>query len=488
MIQSGASQNRHTLPRWNRIKTAEQLGEFNSVKKLSLPKDIGSDSLPELLEQWKTEKNLPLAIEIISASKFSKHDENISAILEYAKTATSNISDAPPLLKEFLFETENDTTIASTHQECIEKIKKSLSDFPRNPLLWSELSREYTIMGQRQKSERAIQVAFNLAPENRIILRAIAQFYAHFGDFDQALFFLRKSPLVRVDPWILSSEIALSNEVGRTSKNIKIGQKMILDKNFHPLALSELSSELGTMDFVSGNSKQGKRKFELATIVPYENAVAQIVWVNKNSYNVDSIIKNIPHTNCNFEAEARWHFYNGEWKAAFDLAGMWQEYQPFSREPAMISSFIAADFLMDYRSAEISLQCGLKSNPFDLGLLNNYIYVLTLSGKLDEASDAMNRANKLCPDNNNIPLIATEGLLSYRRGDATTGKTKYLSALEMAKKEKDLDLYYRALLCLAREEKRIGHPISELIQQIEDQKYSFYRKQYNTVINNFQLT
>ena len=58
----------------------------------------------------------------------------------------------------------------------------------------------------------------------------------------------------------------------------------------------------------------------------------------------------------------------------------------------------------------------------------------------------------------------------------------------MAKKEKDLDLYYRALLCLAREEKRIGHPISELIQQIEDQKYSFYRKQYNTVINNFQLT
>ena len=101
MIQSGASQNRHTLPRWNRIKTAEQLGEFNSVKKLSLPKDIGSDSLPELLEQWKTEKNLPLAIEIISASKFSKHDENISAILEYAKTATSNISDAPPLLKEF---------------------------------------------------------------------------------------------------------------------------------------------------------------------------------------------------------------------------------------------------------------------------------------------------------------------------------------------------------------------------------------------------
>lgn len=199
-------------------------------------------------------------------------------------------------------------------------------------------------MGQRQKSERAIQVAFNLAPENRIILRAIAQFYAHFGDFDQALFFLRKSPLVRVDPWILSSEIALSNEVGRTSKNIKIGQKMILDKNFHPLALSELSSELGTMDFISGNSKQGKRKFELATIVPYENAVAQIVWVNK-----------------------------------------------------------------------------------------------------------------------------------------------YLSALEMAKKEKDLDLYYRALLCLAREEKRIRHPISELIQQIEDQKYSFYRKQYNTVINNFQL-
>lgn len=486
MIQSGASQNRHTLPRWNRIKIAVELGEFDSARKPSHPTYATQDNLPDLLEQWKTEKNLPLAIEIISAYKFSQHDEDISSILEYAKTATSTISDVPPLLKEFLFDPERDTTIADSHQKNIERIKKSLTNYPRNPLLWSELSREYTIMGQREKSDKAIRVAFNIAPENRTILRAIAQFYAHFGDFEQALFFLRNSPLVKVDPWVLSSEIALSNEVGRTSKHIKIGQKMILDENFHPLALSELSSELGTMDFVSGNSKQGKRKFELATIAPYENAVAQIIWVNKNAYNVDSIIKNIPPTSCNFEAQARWFFYNGKWKDACDLAGMWQEYQPFSREPAMISSFIAADFLMDYQSAEVSLKCGLKSNPSDLGLLNNYIYVLTLSGKLDEASNTLERVNKLCPENN-ITLTATEGLFLYRRGDPEAGRAKYLSALEMARKEKDLDLYYRALLCFAREEKRVGHPISGLVQQIEDKKYSLYRKQYDTIIDNFRL-
>lgn len=97
MIQSGASQNRHTLPRWNRIKIAVELGEFDSARKPSHPTDATQDDLPDLLEQWKTEKNLPLAIEIISAYKFSQHDEDISSILEYAKTAASTISDVPPL-------------------------------------------------------------------------------------------------------------------------------------------------------------------------------------------------------------------------------------------------------------------------------------------------------------------------------------------------------------------------------------------------------
>lgn len=488
MIQSGNQKERHALPRWSSLNTAKKLGEMSPTKAKTIPSSgVNDQELIELLGEWKQEKSLPLAVEIISAAKLSMSDEDISEVLIYAQNAAEEIKENNPLLKELLFDSENPTVCdTDTHQVCIEKIKKSLIERPRNPLLWSELSREYTIMGQEKKSERAIHIAYNLAPENRTVLRAIARFYAHNGDVGQALFYLRNSALLKTDPWIVSSEIALSNEMGRTSKNVKLGQRMVFDKKYHPLAISELASELGTMDFVAGSSKQGKRKLELATQLPHENAIAQITWINKNAYNVESIMRSIPDTSCNFEAETRWYYDAQEWERALELASLWQEYQPFSREPAMVSSFVATDFLMDYQKAEMTLRCGLNSNPTDYRLLNNYVYVLALSGQLDKANDAFLRAEKYSPDNY-IPLIATAGLLNYRQGREEVGKALYLKAIDTAKQNNSIDLVYRATLCLAREEKRCGRSVSNIMSSVNGSKYTPLRKQYDRILNNFDL-
>lgn len=489
MIQNGNKKERHALPRWNSIETAEKLGELGSARIIRQPQhSFSASELTGLLGEWKNEKNLPLAVEIISAAKLSQSEEDISDVVQFAKKAILNIQDTNPLLKELIFDSPTRKTYETdTHQVSIEKIKKSLVEYPRNPLLWSELSREYTILGQEQKSKKAIQVAFALAPENRTVLRAISRFYAHIGDIEQASFYLRNSPLIKSDPWILSAEIALSNESGRTSRNIKHAQKMILDANYHPLALSELASELGTMDFLAGNNRQGKRKLEVAVKQPHENAVAQIAWINKNTCNVEAIISGLQTPACNFEAETRWFFDAEEWKKALDVSGRWQEYQPFSREPAIVSSFIATDFLMDYKKAEETLRCGLKSNPNDCNLLNNYIYVLALDDQLTQAMTVLERAQRLCNSSDNISLIATSGLLCYRLGNPDLGRQQYLSAIDAAKKINDQDSHYRAILCLAREEKRQGNSIVELMKQIEDPKYAFLHKQYETLIQNFKL-
>lgn len=488
MIQSGNQKERHALPRWSSLNTAKKLGEMSPTKEKKIPSSgINDQELIELLGEWKQEKSLPLAVEIISASKLSTSDEDISEVLIYAQNAAEEIKESNPLLKELLFDEENPTVCdTDNHQVCIEKIKKSLMERPHNPLLWSELSREYTIMGQEKKSERAIHIAYNLAPENRTVLRAIARFYAHNGDVGRALFYLRNSALLKTDPWIVSSEIALSNEMGRTSKNVKLGQRMVVDKKYHPLAISELASELGTMDFVAGNSKQGKRKLELATQLPHENAIAQITWINKNAYNVEPIMRTIPNTNCNFEAETRWYYDAQEWERALELSSLWQDYQPFSREPAMVSSFVATDFLMDYQKAEMTLRCGLHSNPTDYRLLNNYVYVLALSGQLDKANDAFLRAEKYSPDNY-IPLIATAGLLNYRQGKEELGKAFYLKAIDTAKQSNSIDLVYRATLCFAREEKRCGRSVSNILSSVNGSKYAPLRKQYDRILNNFDL-
>lgn len=488
MIQSGNQKERHALPRWSSLNTAKELGEMSPTKEKAISSSgLDDRELVELLGEWKQEKSLPLAVEIISAAKLSMSDEDISEVLIYARNAAAEIKESNPLLKELLFDSENSNVCKTdAHQICIANIKKSLVAQPRNPLLWSELSREYTIMGQEKKSERAIHIAYNLAPENRTVLRAIARFYAHNGDVGQALFYLRNSALLKTDPWIVSSEIAFSNEMGRTSPNIKLGQRMVLDKKYHPLAISELASELGTMDFVAGNSKQGKRKLELATQFPHENAIAQITWINKNACNVESIMRSIPDTSCNFEAETRWYYDAQEWEKALELANLWQEYQPFSREPAMVSSFVATDFLMDYQKAEITLCRGLNSNPTDYRLLNNYVYVLALSGQLDKANDAFLRAEKYSPDDY-IPLIATAGLLNYRQGNVELGKAFYLKAIDTSKQKNSIDLVYRATLCFAREEKRCGHPVGYILSSVEGSKYALLRKQYDRILNNFDL-
>lgn len=490
MIQPGSESERHALPRWSGIQTAKKLGELASAKLPTVEQqNIGKGSLQELLLQWETEKNLPLAMEIISTARILQVEDDISSIVEFAKDAALTVESDTPLLKSMLFDVESADEDITAHVEYAEinQIKSALRAYPRNPLLWCELSRQYTIVGHKKKSEQAILIAYGLAPENRIILRSIARFYTHIGDPERALYYLRKSAVLLEDPWVLSAEIALTNIISKTSKNIKRGRSMLVGTIFQPIALSELASELGTMDFFAGNSKQGKQKFEIAIKSPHENAVAQIAWVNKKAHKVDSIIESLPSIDYNFEAETRWYFDAHDWQKAFGLAKLWQDYQPFSREPALVSSFIATDFLENYQQAEAILERGLLSNPCDSGLLNNYAYVLILSGKIAEAEKVLLYTEKLCQQDDYIPLIATTGLLSYRIGDVQTGKTLYTKAINAAKAKNNSDLLYRAVLCHAREEKQCGESINDLLKIIEDPKYALLRKQYDEIIKNFNI-
>lgn len=490
MIHANPGQERHTIPRWNSIKMAEKLGELSPAKSTtSSSEHLPNPSLDYLLEDWKEEKNLPLAIEIISTAKFTNNPALIDDVVLYAKNTISKMEHVPKLLHEIMYDT-NDENIypTDTHQSCIRKIKKSLAKYPHNPLLWTELSREYVICGQDTKGEKAISIAHNLAPNDRIILRSIARYYTHIGDFERALFYLRKSERIKSDPWILSSEIAISNRLKKSSKYTKVAQKLVESKSHTPLSISELASELGTMEFLAGNSKQGKKKLSLATIDPFENAIAQIAWINEAVYSIDGVISNIPKSvDCNYEAQTKLFIQSQNWQSAQQSAGFWQEYQPFSREPAIVSSFISLDFLNDYQKAKETLQCSLISNPHCVDLLNNYIYTLILSGQLEEANQIYEKTKAIDTMEQSIALIATGGMLNYRNHNPQAGSKLYLEAIDKFKKKNNLDMTFRALLCFAREEKLQGHSILHLLNEIEESKYSLMRTRYQAIIDNFQL-
>ena len=327
MIRTCVADKRHIIPRWNSTDVANALGETSPLCRVEQPQFIVKETehLLSLLHDWKLEKNLPLAIEIISSSKIIKNTQiDISEVEQYARQHINRMNNAPVLLRDIIGLDSPDTpSISGSHTDKVRQtiaiLKHSLMKSPRTALNWCELARNYLVLGQLHKCEYALHVARLLAPDHRAVLRALAHFYVHIGDVEKGLYYLRKSPALSFDPWILSSEIALSNEANTTSKFVKLGQQMIEDTNINPAALSELAGELGSMDFVADNKRKGKRKIEIAKKVPHENSVAQMTWINQKVCKIDNLISDMAEPKCNYEAVAKQVIEQENWSHAVDV-------------------------------------------------------------------------------------------------------------------------------------------------------------------------
>lgn len=487
MNQTANAKERHAIPRWNSLNMANRLGELSPVSAPSHSDGTNwGEELPRLLDEWKEEKNIPLAVEILSAVEMARSDIPIDDVISYLKSSLSTMDNVPPMLSDIVFGNGTDEDLIEEGSG-IKQIRQSLIQYPHNPLLWSELAREYLIKGQLKKSELAIRTAYQLSPNNRAILRAISRLYAHERDYDQASYYLRKTPLINCDPWILSAEIAISNESGKASRYIKTGQRMLENANYDARSLSELGSELATLDYFSANAKQGKRKIERVLPMLHENAAAQIVWLDNNVHKMPSIISQLQSPDCNYEAETMLEVSNHNWRTAIDNANKWKNYQPFSSGPAMVISYLLSDYLQEYQKACSVLHEALKANPNNVELLNNYAYALLMIGDLGNATDALKRAKRLYPSKSYVPIIATEGLLSYRQGNADEGRSLYEKAIVQAKKNNDPKTLFEVYLHLAREEKISGNSIDEYMQIINSSKFSCYKPEFEDVISNFKL-
>lgn len=493
MIQNEDNRDRHVVPRWNSIGVMLD----NKELKPSLNKNIEEKSLDDdleiLLDEWKHEKSLPLAVEIITSSElrgFSDFSDQVNHIKEIVDTTESIPQAVKNILEPQYFAREiyNDS-YSHNLGKSIRVIKDRLIKYPRNPLLWSELARNYLIIGNEDKAEKALKVAYSLAPTNRNVLRAISRFYLQINDPEVALYYLRNAPNLKRDPWLLSAEIAISNSINKTSKHIKGANRMIESKAYSPYSISELASELGTLDYWNGHAKRGKEKFKQALVQPIENSAAQISWCHNHLHKVSDLIETMPNTiRYNYESQVELNRDKENWKETHDFVKKWLQYQPFSSIPAMLSSFYYTEYELDNDSARKVLIPSIRSNPDNIDLINNYVYALLLDDDIIEAEKALNKATKLPNAQKNIPLIATTGLFYYRTNDATTGKNLYKVAIEMAKKENDEERMFYANLCLIREELRIGNYVDPIIQKLKKQKYNKYYKKYKTIIDNYGLS
>ena len=361
---------------------------------------------------------------------------------------------------------ERSYELAAARHE-ISRLKRTVGRDPRNALAWAELARYYAARGQLPQAERALRVALAVAPDNRFLLRAAACFYVQKDPLQGHDLLLRANHLVH-DPWLLAAELALANIAGRTLRHMKAARSMLADGRVAPIHLTELASQVATLELQAGGDKKARRLFVDALTDPTDNSVAQVEWASHRMTGLH-VAKSHLALPLAAEARARHGMEDGKWQVATANARLWLADQPFSENAATLGSYVASVGLRDWHVGEEFTARGLRANPGSTLLLNNQAYVLLEQNRIEEARRTLDLIRlSAARGEDEMAALATHGMLSFRSGDPESGRRFYERSMSKARSlGLPLPLALAAIM-LAREEVRAGGAgASDAVRQAE---------------------
>lgn len=471
MSSINPKESRDVIPNWRSYKKTARAGELytkNSIE-VSLP----IFPISQYIADWDENKNIAFAGDLISAAILNGQMYLPEVIA--AAQFLLNSDESPTLIKRLAqsivsskVETENPTnhSIVSIldnieHKKnyiynTIRILKNVNRNFPYNPIAYCELSRCYLSLGQYDKAVCAMKLALHLAPYSRYISRCAARLFIHINELDTAHSVVVKNPAFRQDPWLIASEIAINTSMGRNSRFVNIGKKIIASQNYNPFSCSELSSAIGTLEMANGSRKKCIKFINQALIQPNDNSLAQAEWLAGENRDLQFTFKDYSNLRFKSEADARFAYTCMKYGEAFKHAVDWLADSPYDKSSVLFSSHIAYGFLKDYESAAKILRIGLLANPNDSSILNNLAYVNALNGDINSAElfiERLSKSNVDISSDAEICHIATKGLLQFRKGNIDEGRKLYLEAIKSAKENAmDRTLINKAILNYLREE------------------------------------
>lgn len=464
---------RRVIPNWRDLKRTVQLGELDIKTKLT-PLQFDRGFIQTYINDFNNNRSIGHAADLINAAvsigEYSNPDVLVAAnfIIEnkdYASLPLLNIvnkffqSNLSVETNSFLeVRSLDDFKLVLDKKTLYNRIKwfkGRLANEPYNSIAWVELSRLYSIIGQRDKSEKCMKNALAISPENRFVLRSATRLFTHNEKIDFAHNLLKKSPRTKHDTWLISAEIALSTIRKKESRLVKQGLLLLDSNSINDFDKTELASSIGTLELFNANRKKGRQLFKVALKAPNDNSLAQVEWASK----IDNLIDlNLNQYNVKnpFEALAYDYFNQGLWEKSLENCINWFLDMPFSKRPILFGSHITTSILFDQNRAVEFCNAGLIANPHEPELLNNLAYSLALLGKFEEAAKVMDKYKIIgihnLSNNSKIAFIATSGLILFRSGDSANGKAYYHKAIEMSDSIGNSYISALAKLNLLREE------------------------------------
>lgn len=455
MEKSGFYKDRRVLPRWRPISRTEPMelaSHHNEAPKL----EATDDALKFYYKKWQDNQTLENASEVVDQAIFSRNNalavgpaqQLISAknILPSVKKLAFSIIRSPHNIAvndEQIVDHTSLNDVQAYVQKSIHDLRVRTIDEPRNAFLWLEIARLNSWAGHTRSAMLAMRRAYGAAPENRLILRAMAAFYANLGQPETAYKKIVGSDIVKSDPWIQAAEISLSGMVGKSTKFIREGRKNIESDNLSPKQLSELASAIATEELMSGKEKNAKSMFTKSLIDPTDNSLAQAMWAKEK---VDINIREEKFLIARaYEARASLSFLHQNYEEAVKHCLLWAQDEPYSARPAMEGAYIYLAFMDKYQEAIELLEQGLISNPHENAFRNNAAIAYAKLAKLSEARKQFSYIeDTIQGDNPNPVSLATLGLIEFRAGHWDTGRDLYLQSVRASSKLKNADLVFRA--------------------------------------------
>lgn len=461
---------RNLVPRWQPFVISSAMGETQSHRNVSRSL-LEPHRIIELKNSFAATNSFGVSADILSSAitlgerDFAKEVAEFligcRAIKQYDKLR--NLCDeiiggehSPIFLKA------DDESVL--RYKVVAAAKRRLRSNFRNAIMWIDLAHAYVSLGQVEAGRRCVEMALKIDSDTRFVVRSAARFFVHILDFDRAVSILRRSKLVREDPWILASEIAISKIVDSSSRNVKAGGAILNSKNLAPFHTAELAASIGCLELSVGNDKNAKRLFRRALENPNENSLAQVEWSSHKmgGFDVNPFEFKVPF---NFEALVWEDKQSRNWPSLLSNCRLWQEFEPFSSKPVVISASISSAWLGNHELAEEITKAGLNTMPENTALQNNLAYFIAAQGRLDEAENILNRVEAGAVDEvTKVCVAATRGLLFYRRGDSHSGSLMYENAVNAAGELNNKRLEFRAVSHWAYEEFRLVGDVSQVVQ------------------------
>jgi len=442
-LESGS---RHLIPRWRSVRRTVEAGEFQQLDDRR-PFPAGLESgVPDAHRRWVEVQDQVSAAELVGAALVADEMEQAKEAASLLKESgenpllrglgeraidsgsTAGFVDPPLRTVDQAFEQH----IASLlHQDRIDAVRD-----PRNPIAWAAMARRYTILGHLEQAERCLLIALSLAPTSRYMHRIATRFFVHANQPDRAHQLLFRFERTQSDPWLLAALLAVANSAELPVHGVRQARRLVEEESFRHRERSELASELGTMDFSSGHERRARRLFEWSLQEPTDNSLAQAEWASQRLLQLDVGLEGI-EVPFAAEAHALATSQNGEWEDSLRHSEQWLDDQPFDVRASVHGSYVSAVALERWDESIALSRVGLRSRPGHPLLCNNLAFALIGRGSLDEAEQVLGGVDWATATNTDrTALIATQGLLAFRRGDPNRGLALYEESISRARRSR----------------------------------------------------